>query len=260
MSAVLQFSDVSVTRGRHQLLKNVDWSVGEDERWIVMGPNGAGKSTLMRIASTKMFPTSGTVDVLGERMGRVDLSELRPAIGVASAALAREIREDEKALDAVVTAAYGMTGRWREHYDREDERRALRLLAQWGASTLLNRPFVTLSEGERQRVLIARALMTDPELLLLDEPAAGLDLAGREELVARLAEFAASDVAPTLVMVTHHLEEIPAHFTHALLLRAGEVVAQGPLEETITQSHLEATFGLPLDLHRSGARYTAFAR
>lgn len=260
MSAVLQFSDVSVTRGRQQLLKDVSWSVNEDERWIVMGPNGAGKSTLMRIASTKMFPTTGTVTVLGERMGAVNLAELRPSIGVASAALAREIREDEKALDAVVSAAYGMSGRWRELYDREDERRALRLLAEWGASTLLSRSFVTLSEGERQRVLIARALMTDPELMLLDEPAAGLDLAGREELVARLADFAASEVAPTMVMVTHHLEEIPAHFTHVMLLRAGQVVAQGPLEQTLTQSNLETTFNLPLELHRTGARYTAFAR
>lgn len=260
MSAVLQFSDVSVIRGRHELLKNVSWSVNEDERWIVMGPNGAGKSTLMRVASTRMFPTQGTVDVLGERMGAVDLAELRPSIGVASAALSREIRDDEKALDAVVTAAYGMTGRWRESYDREDERRALQLLAEWGASTLLSRPFVTLSEGERQRVLIARALMTDPELMLLDEPAAGLDLAARERLVARLATFAASDLAPTLVMVTHHLEEIPAHFTHVMLLRAGSVVAQGPLEETLTQGNLEATFNLPLELHRNGARYTAFAR
>jgi len=260
MSAVLSFSNVSVVRGRHQLLKDVTFSVGEDERWVVMGPNGAGKSTLIRIASTRMFPTSGTVDVLGQRMGRVDLSELRPAIGVASAALGREVREEETALNTVVTAAYGMTGRWREHYDPEDERRALRLLSQWGAGTLLSRKFVTLSEGERARVLIARALMSDPELMLLDEPAAGLDLAGREDLVRRLGEFAAQPAAPTMVLVTHHLEEIPANFTHALLLGNGGIVASGPLEETMTVANLEAAFGLKLSLTRANGRFTAFAR
>lgn len=260
MTAVLAFSDVSIHRGRRHLLDGIDLSIGEDERWVIMGPNGAGKSTLLRVASTRLFPSSGTVDVLGERMGSVDLFELRPAIGLASAGLSQEIREDEKVLDVVVTAAYGMTGRWREHYDRDDERRALQLLGDWGASTLLNRRFSTLSEGERQRVLIARALMTDPELLLLDEPAAGLDLAGRESLVRRLSEFAGSTASPAMVMVTHHVEEIPEHFTHALLLRDGAVVASGALEETITQENLEAAFGLQLSLQRVGGRFSAFAR
>ncbi|WP_394160681.1 ABC transporter ATP-binding protein [Galactobacter valiniphilus] len=260
MTAVLAFDDVSVIRGARHLLKNVSWSVGEDERWIVMGANGAGKSTLLRIASTRLFPTRGAVGVLGERMGKVDLSELRPAIGVSSALLGREMREEETALNAVVSASYGMTGRWREHYDADDERRALQLLNQWGASTLLSRRYSTLSEGERARVLIARSLMSDPELLLLDEPAAGLDLAGREDLVRRLGAFAASPLAPAMVLVTHHLEEIPEHFTHALLLRDGEVVAQGPLEETVTQGNLEATFGLQLTLNRQGSRFSAFAR
>ncbi|MDR2254760.1 MAG: ABC transporter ATP-binding protein [Arthrobacter sp.] len=260
MTAVLTFNDVSVIRGARHLLKNVSWSVGEDERWIVMGANGAGKSTLLRIASTRLFPTRGTVDVLGERMGKVDLSELRPSIGVSSALLGREMREDETALNAVVSASYGMTGRWREHYDADDERRALQLLTHWGASTLLSRRYSTLSEGERARVLIARSLMSDPELLLLDEPAAGLDLAGREDLVRRLGAFAASPLAPAMVLVTHHLEEIPEHFTHALLLRGGEVVAQGPLEETVTQGNLEETFGLQLTLNRQGSRFSAFAR
>mgnify|MGYP003603958846 FL=1 len=260
MSAVLRFDQVSVTRSRAQLLKDVTWSVEPEQRWIVMGPNGAGKSTLLRIASTRMFPTTGTVDVLGERMGAVDLSELRPAIGVASAQLGRDLREDELVLDVVVSAAYGMTGRWREHYDKDDERRAFSMLREWGAGSLLNRPFSTLSEGERARVLIARSLMSDPELMLLDEPAAGLDLAAREELVRRLGEFAGSEYAPTMVMVTHHLEEIPANFTHALMLRDGAVVAQGPLEETVTEANLEATFGIPVNLTRAGARFTAFAR
>lgn len=260
MTAVLALQNVTVVRGHHQLLKDVTWSVGEDERWVILGPNGAGKSTALRIAATRMFPSRGTVDVLGERMGKVNLAELRPAIGVTSAALGRDFNEGEKALDVVVSAAYGMTGRWREHYDREDERRALSLLSQWGAGTLLSRTFGSLSEGERARVLIARALMSDPELMLLDEPAAGLDLAGREELVARLAELAASPLSPALVLVTHHLEEIPEGFTHVLMLRDGAVTAAGPLEETLTEANLEATFGLPLSLTKVGGRYTAFAR
>lgn len=260
MTSVLSFTDVSVSRGQQDLLSHVSFSVGEGERWIVMGPNGAGKSTLLRIAATRMFPTRGTVDVLGERMGEVDLFDLRPGIGFASAGLAREVREDERVLDVVVSSAYGYTGRWREDYERDDERRAFSLLSDWGASTLLSRRFSSLSEGEKQRVLIARSLMTDPELLLLDEPAAGLDLSGREALVSRLGEFAADPAAPAMVMVTHHVEEIPQHFTHALLLNAGAVVASGPLEETMTQEHLEATFELPLTLGRTGHRYSAFAR
>jgi iron complex transport system ATP-binding protein len=260
MTPVLKFTDVSVTRGHKDLLSHVSVSVGEGERWVVMGPNGAGKSTFAQIAATKMFPSSGTVDVLGERMGKVDLFELRPAIGLTSASLARQLREDEKVLDVVVSAAYGFTGRWREAYDRDDERRALSLLSDWGASTLLARRFSSLSEGERQRVLIARSLMTDPELLLMDEPAAGLDLSGRETLVARLGQFAADSAAPTMIMVTHHVEEIPEHFTHALLLREGAVVASGELEKTVTQENLEATFDLTLTLTRTGHRFSAFAR
>lgn len=260
MTSVLNFSDVTVKRGHKDLLSHVSVNIEEGQRWVVMGPNGAGKSTLAQIAATKMFPSSGTVDVLGCRMGEVDLFELRPAIGLSSAGLARQLREDEKVLDVVVSAAYGFTGRWREFYDRDDERRALSLLADWGASTLLSRRFSSLSEGERQRVLIARSLMTDPELLIMDEPAAGLDLSGREALVARLGEFAADPAAPTMVMVTHHVEEIPEHFTHALLLREGAVVAAGPLDQTVTQANLEATFDLPLTLTRTGHRFSAFAR
>lgn len=260
MTSVLNFSDVTVKRGHKELLSHVSVDIEEGQRWVVMGPNGAGKSTLAQIAATKMFPSSGTVEVLGARMGQVDLFELRPAIGLTSAGLARQLREDEKVLDVVVSAAYGFTGRWREVYDRDDERRALSLLNDWGASTLLSRRFSSLSEGERQRVLIARSLMTDPELLILDEPAAGLDLSGREALVARLGAFAADAAAPTMVIVTHHVEEIPEHFTHALLLREGAVVAAGPLEQTVTQANLEATFDLPLTLARTGHRFSAFAR
>ncbi len=163
-------------------------------------------------------------------------------------------------LNVVVTASYGVTGRWREQYDKMDERRAFRLLDAWGMSTFMNRTFATLSEGERKRVQIARALMSDPELLLLDEPGAGLDLAGREDLVERLSELAKDEDAPALVLVTHHLEEVPPGFTHALLLREGGVVAQGPIDEVLTEDNLSTAFDMPLSLKHDGGRYTAVAK
>ena len=260
MSEVLSFNDVSVVRGRKNLLKNVTWNLAEGQRWVVLGPNGAGKSTLMNIAATRLHPTTGTVGVLGEQLGKVDVFELRPMIGLSSALVANSIPGNETALNVVVTAAYGMTGRWREKYDKDDERRAFRLLDAWGMSTFMNQPFNKLSEGERKRVLIARALMTDPELLILDEPAAGLDLAGREELVARLGELAADQYAPALVLVTHHLEEIPAGFTHILMMNEGQIVASGPIEQTLTEANLEATYGTKLSLRSENGRYSAFAR
>ncbi|EMY35945.1 ABC transporter ATP-binding protein YlmA [Arthrobacter crystallopoietes BAB-32] len=260
MSEVLEFAGVSVVRGRKTLLDNVDWQVKEGERWVILGPNGAGKTTLLQIAGARMHPTRGVAGILEEVMGSVDVFELRPRIGLASAALATQIPEQETVLNVVVTASYGVTGRWREEYEKQDERRAFRLLDQWGMSTFLNRRFATLSEGERKRVQIARALMADPELLLLDEPGAGLDLAGREDLVHRLSELAQDDDAPALVLVTHHLEEVPPGFTHAMLLRDGGVVAQGAIEQVLTEENLSTAFDLPLDVRNDGGRYTAVAR
>lgn len=260
MSEVLGLAGVSVVRGTKTLLDNVDWRVAEGERWVVLGPNGAGKSTLLQIAGARMHPTRGVAGILDEVLGAVDVFELRPRIGLSSASLANQIPEHEKVLNVVVTASYGMTGRWREVYDRDDERRAFRLLEDWGMSTFMNRPFASLSEGERKRVQIARALMSDPELLLLDEPGAGLDLAGREDLVRRLSELAADPAAPSTVLVTHHLEEVPPGFTHALLLRDGAVVAQGPINEVLTEEHLSNTFGLPLSVSSNAGRYAAVAR
>ena len=261
MSSVLNLENVSLWRGRKYLLKDVNWQVEEDQRWVVLGPNGAGKTTLMKIAATQMFPSAGTVDILGERLGRVNVADLRPSIGLASNSVAAMVREREQALDLVVSAAYGMTGRWSEHYDKEDERRAFQLLQEWGAGTLMSRRFATLSGGEKARVLIARALMTDPELMLLDEPGNGLDLGGREDLVSRLAEFARSPYAPALILVTHHLEEIPPGFTHVLMLKDGEVTAKGPLDETLTEENLKRTFGVDVTLTRTEqGRFSAFAR
>lgn len=260
MSDVLRFLDVAVVRGGTEILRDVGWDVAEGERWVVLGPNGAGKTTLLALAATLIHPTRGSAEVLDERLGRTDVFELRPRIGLASAALAERIPPGERVSDVVVTAAYAMTGRWRERYEGGDLGRAQRLLDQLGVGHLAARTFGTLSEGERKRVQVARALMTDPELLLLDEPAAGLDLGGREDLVRRLGEIALDEDAPTTVLVTHHVEEIPLGFTHALLLRGGAVVAAGELDDVLTSELLSQTFGLPLDVERRDGRWAARAR
>ena len=260
MSDVLEFDDVTVRRGDTTLVEGIDWEIEEGQRWVVLGPNGAGKSTLLQLAAARMHPTSGSASVLGETLGAVDVFELRPRIGIASAATAERVPLSERVRDVVLTATYAVIGRWRESYDELDEERADELLGTLGVAHLADRTFGTLSEGERKRVQIARALMTDPELMLLDEPAAGLDLGGREDLVRRLGELAQDVMSPALVLVTHHVEEIPPGFTDVLLLRDGMVVAAGPLELTLTEDNLSETFGLPLVLEQHGERYAARAR
>jgi iron complex transport system ATP-binding protein len=259
MSDVLEFAGVSVVRGGNTLLDDITWEVEEGERWVILGPNGAGKTTLLQLAAGRMHPTTGVAGVLGEVLGAVDVFELRPRIGLASASIAERLPADEKVRDVVVTASYGIVGRWREQYDALDHARADELLSALGAGHLAERTFGTLSEGERKRVQIARALMTDPELMLLDEPAAGLDLGGREDLVARLGVLAGDVEAPALVLVTHHVEEIPPSFTDVMLMREGRVVAAGPLEATLTRENLSETFGLPLHVQRHGDRWSARA-
>ena len=256
---VINLDGVGVLRSGSHLLRDVTWRVELDERWVVLGPNGAGKTTLLNLAAGRLHPTTGTAHVLGERIGRTDVNELRTRIGLSTAALAERIPAEERVRDVVVTAAWSVVGRWRESYDASDEARAQSLLDQLGVAALADRAYGTLSEGERKRTQIARALMTDPELLLLDEPTAGLDLGGREDLVARLADLAYDPDAPAMVMVTHHVEEIPPGFTHALLLREGAIVAQGLIGQTVTSEYLSKTFGLPLTVERSGDRFTARA-
>ncbi|MFN8156600.1 MAG: ABC transporter ATP-binding protein [Candidatus Nanopelagicales bacterium] len=260
MSDVLRFVDVDVVRGGVAIVDHVSWDVAEGERWVVLGPNGAGKTTILALSATLIHPTRGSVEVLDERLGRTDVFELRPRIGLASAALAERIPPSEKVSDVVVTAAYAVTGRWRERYEGGDHGRALWLLDQVGMAGFQDRTFGTLSEGERKRVQVARALMTDPELLLLDEPAAGLDVGGREDLVRRLGVIASDDEAPTTVLVTHHLEEIPVGFTHAMLLRSGAVVAAGEIDEVLTADLVSETFGIALDVERRSDRWAARAR
>ncbi|WP_110589191.1 ABC transporter ATP-binding protein [Microbacterium suaedae] len=259
MTSVLEMNDVVVRRNGRHIVDQVSWTVNDDERWVVLGPNGAGKTTLLQLADTMMFPTSGTVDVLGERLGRTDVFSIRPFIGFASTALARRIPADETVLNVVLTAAYSVMGRWNEQYENIDERRALRVLAEWRLDGLADRLFGTLSDGERKRVQVARAVMTDPELLLLDEPTASLDLGAREELLQLLGGFAQAPGTPAMVMVTHHVEEIPVGFTHVLLVRDGRAVAQGPLRETLTRENLRETFGLPIAVVEHAGRWVARA-
>ena len=257
--SVVHLLEVTVRRGSSLLLDRVSWSVDADERWVILGPNGAGKTTLLQIAAANLFPTSGRVHVLGERLGAVDVSDIRPRIGLSSAALAARVMPGEKAVDVVVSAGWGVVGRWREAYDQQDFARAGDLLAAMGVDHLAEREFGTLSEGERKRVLAARALMADPELLLLDEPAAGLDLGGREDLLGRLSTLAVDPAAPTTLLVTHHVEEIPPDFSHVLLLRGGRVVVAGPIGEVLTAQALSKTFGMPLALERRDSRWFAWA-
>jgi len=257
MTEVLAFEGVTLSRDGNEILRGIDFHVDGADRWVVLGPNGAGKTSLIAIAGARSHPTSGTARVLGEELGAADTQELRIRVGLSSAALADRIPPEEKVRDVVMTAAHGITGRWREEYEPPDEERASALLEAFGMLDFADREFWTLSEGERKRVQIARSLMADPELLLLDEPAAGLDLGGREELLGALTELAGDRRSPAIVLVTHHVEEIPVGFTHVLLLRGGEVVAQGPIGETLTAENLSRTYAMAVELGETGGRYTA---
>ena len=259
MVHVLEFNDVSVVRNGRAILDGLSWQVDESERWVILGPNGAGKSTILQLAAATMHPTKGDVDILGERLGRVNVFELRPRIGLAATNLARRIPAYETVENAIVTAAYAVTGRWHEEYDEVDYRRAREVIDAWDLTPLADRTFGTLSDGEQKRVQVARAVMTDPELMLLDEPAGSLDLGAREDLLYSLTEYAASPLAPAIVMVTHHVEEIPPGFTHALLLADGKAVHAGPIAETLTNEKLSEAFGRKLQVRVDGQRYTARA-
>lgn len=254
---LIDFREVSFVRGGRELIKNIDWQVELDERWVIIGPNGAGKTTLVRMAGAEEFPSRGVAYVLGERIGKTDMRDLRALIGVSTSALANRIPSDEKVGDLVISAGYAVLGRWMEEYDEIDIEQAVETLERVGAMHLIDRTWGTLSEGERKRVLIARAIMINPELLILDEPGAGMDLGGREDLVAYLGDLALDPDAPATVMITHHVEEIPYGFTHAMLMDEGEVVAQGLLEDVLTSENLSRTFHQPIQLDRIGGRYFA---
>ncbi len=255
MNEVLRLRDVSVVRDGNTILNNIDWTVTDEQRWVIIGPNGAGKTTLLRIAAAQLQPTSGDAVVLGDRLGEINVFELRTRIGFASSSLAARIPNSEKVLDAVMTASYAVTGRWNEKYEDVDERRARRVLAEWHLQDYADRAFGTLSDGERKRAEIARAVMTDPELLLLDEPVASLDLASREKTIRIIGAYASAPAAPAIIMVTHHLEEIPTGFTHAMILVNGRVFAAGAIGSTITSEKISEAFGMTLSVDSIDGRY-----
>lgn len=254
---VLDLRDVSLRREGKTLVGPLSWQVELDERWVVLGPNGAGKTSLLKIAAALEYPSTGTAVILGEQLGRTEVTDLRSRLGLSSVAVAGRIPGDEVVQDLVVSAGYAVLGRWREKYDEMDFDRAADILESIGGEHLAERTWGTLSEGERKRVLIARALMTDPELLLLDEPGAGLDLGGREDLVARLGDMALDPDAPATVLVTHHVEEIPPGFTHAMLLAEGGVTAMGLIEDVITSENLSRAFSQSIAVSAIDGRYFA---
>src|SRR5260221_7566485 len=256
---VMRLRRVGVRYDKSMLLRDIDWTVRSDESWVIIGPNGAGKTTLLQIAAAHLRPPEGPAEMLGERLDGGDLVDLRTRIGFASASIADRVAPGEKVIDLVLTASYGILGRNAEAYASFDVTRAVELLVALGCGHLIRRRYATLSEGERKRVQIARSLMPDPELLLLDEPAAGLDLGGREELLRRISLLAADPQAPMIVLVTHHVEEVPEGFTHAMLLRKGAVLAAGPVLEVFTERNLSKCFGVPLLVERRAARWTARA-
>ena len=256
---VLTLDGVSVIRDGKQILGPISFRIATGERWVVLGPNGAGKSTLLGVLAARIFPSKGSALLLDQQVGRVDVSELRTRIGLASPSLEAMIESDELVRDVVLTAAYAIIGRWNETYDLWDESRAVALLTTFGVRELGDRRFSTLSSGEKKRVMIARALMADPELLLLDEPAAGLDVGGREDLLHRFAQFTNDPSSPASVLVTHHIEEVPLGTTHAILLKDGKIAVSGPVDSVITTEHVSAVFGLPIQVSQESSRFFARA-
>ena len=259
MRPILELSNISVQRGDRVILGPLDWQVLEGQRWVILGPNGAGKTTLLQVCSSLIHPTSGEVKILGQVLGKTDVFELRTRIGLTSSKLVEQLPGDELVIDVVLTAAYAMLGRWQEKYDLWDESRAMALLTALGVRELGGREFGSLSDGEKKRVQIARSLMADPELLLLDEPASSLDLGGREDLLKRIEAFASDVLAPATVIVTHHIEEIPSGTSHALLLKEGRAIAQGVIESVINDVNLSTAYGLPITVQSQGGRFFARA-
>jgi iron complex transport system ATP-binding protein len=259
MSVVAAFSNVNFVRDQRPILSDISWVIDSQERWVIVGPNGAGKTTLLSMLASLTHPSSGTVTILGETLGKTDVFELRPRVGFASSDMTNRIPYNETVLDTVLTAAYGVTGRWREDYEDIDNRRAHRVLGEWRLEGLANTPLRTLSDGEKKRVQIARAVMTDPELLLLDEPAGSLDVGAREDVIEMLDHFASDPGSPAMVMVTHHVEEIPAGFTHLMVIAEGRIVGAGPIRDTLTGDVLSEAFGRPLSVTHNNGRYQATA-
>jgi iron complex transport system ATP-binding protein len=257
---VIDLREVVVRREGNTVLDGITWRVRADERWVILGPNGSGKTTMVQVAAARLWPSGGVIDILGARLGRVDVRSLRPRIALVSGSVTRQLRSDLLAREVVVSGRHGALETWWHRYDAEDWARADQLLAQGGVAAIADRPFGVISEGERQQVLLARALMARPELLLLDEPFAGLDLGARERLLLRLGALAAETDSAPLVLVTHHCEEIPPRTTHAGLMRAGRLLAAGPLTEVLTSAQVSACFDLPVSVGCDDGRWWSRAR
>jgi iron complex transport system ATP-binding protein len=255
---VLELAGASYWRGERVILSGIDWRIARGEHWALLGANGSGKTTLLRMVGAYDWPCEGTIRVLGQRFGEIDLRDLRRAIGICSSALASYFAERQPALEIVRTGIHAELGWWRaDEPGTEDEARARAALAAVGMAALGASPYQQLSQGERQRVMIARALVSRPALLILDEPFAGLDPAAREALLDDLAALARRPEAPTLIVVTHHLEEIPPFVTRALVLGpTGRALAQGPIESVCTSATLSQAFGRPCHVTRDqGGRF-----
>lgn len=258
--AVLALRSVTFVRDQRAILDDVDWTVTRGQHWLVLGANGSGKTTVLRIAALYEHPTSGTVEVLGETLGRTDVRVLRRRVGYASAALAAQLRPELRATDIVMTARNAALEPWWHTYTDDDRARAVECLERMGVGRFADRSLGTLSSGEQQRVMLARTLMNDPGVILLDEPSARLDLGGREQLVGALAELVADPASPPVVLVTHHVDEVPVGVTHTMLLRDGRVLAQGPIDDVLTADALSDCFSMPLRLERrDDGRLTAWA-
>ncbi|OKL47807.1 iron ABC transporter ATP-binding protein [Boudabousia liubingyangii] len=257
MNAVFELSEVTVERSGQTILDHLNWTVTEGEHWAVLGPNGAGKTTLAKVLTGRERLTGGELEVLGEPISDLPVNELARMIGLSSAALSAKFAARITALDVVISAAHGLTKRFQETYEEMDFQRANDLLAAFGVSHLAERQFSTLSEGEKQRVQIARAFMADPQALILDEPGAGLDLGARENLMLALSELAGDRRSPAMVVITHHIEEIAAGFTHALILKSGQAIAAGPIAEVLNSQNLSTAFGLELEVSQVDGRFSA---
>jgi iron complex transport system ATP-binding protein len=253
--AAVALGGVTVQREGVPVLRGIDWRVEMGDRWVILGPNGSGKTTLLQVAGARLWPTSGTVEILGGRLGAVDVRTLRPRVALVSGAVTRQLRADLVARDVVASGRHGALETWWNRYSPEDWDKADRLLALGGVDDLGDRPFGVISEGERQQVLLARALMSDPELVLLDEPFAGLDLGARERLLTRLTALAADPASPPTVLVTHHCEEIPPGFSHGGLVSGGELVASGPLSDVVTSARVSACFGVDVSVGCTDGRW-----
>lgn len=259
MVQVLKFSQASLVRDGNSVVSNVNWEVTSDQRWIILGANGAGKTSVLDMAAGWEVPTSGHVTVLDEDLATADPEWLRPRVGYASSSMTKRIPPTETVSDAVITAAYAAAERRGEQFEDLDIRRARRVLAEWRLEAFSDRTLISLSEGEAKRMQIARSIMTDPELLLLDEPTAGLDMGSREEILQMLGYFAGNPSAPAIVMVTHHVEEIPAGFTHVMMMKDGSVAHSGPIASTLTDANLTDVFGVKITVHNNDGRYFAQA-